>query len=885
MESRSEERLEALVADCLEALDGDDTRTLDQVIEYLTDKEPALRDPLRKRLDRLRDLGLLGDEDKSATQPVIEGYQLRSCLGSGGMGEVWLATQVEPVHRAVAVKVIRRDRRNERVVQRFLSERQALAKMSHPGIAQVYDAGETKTGEPYFAMEFVDGRPIDEVHRSNELGLDTTLELMAKVCDAVQHAHDRGVLHRDLKPQNILVTEIDGELQPKVIDFGLAKGLEESISGGDVETLEGQVLGTPQYMAPEQADSSVDEVDVRVDVYGIGAVLFEMVTGSLPIDIPNATLLEVVQAIRSMERPALSTRLRERASSDDNDDTRILSRSLASRCRGDLDRILKRALQIDPTLRYGSVTALGTDLRAFLQHRPISATPPTTIYRLRKFAKRRRGLFLTAVAVLLTALTGLGFALHYEVQARRSLSWFDKLAEREEVARLIGRVDSLGPLGPSGLSDLESWLLDAEVTLTSRDAAADFLGETRRRAANPEAQDVVDRGYDRGRYAVLDESLTLLLDDLDTLHESRSEVERWTRFARSVPAVNDPTLRARWDEALESIADRERCPLYEGLRLKPQSGLIPLRQDPDSGLWEFALYWPDGESGSMDIPSVGANGFLEVTESTAPVVVLIPGGSFFMGSEVRPEAEFFDEFASNDEDPRHPITLAPFFIGKYELTQAQWVGMTTKVTSQITFDFNERNPGARLTDVIDGRHPVENLSWEESRTWLRRLGLDLPTEAQWEYAARAKTTTPWWCGADRSSVVEPLAANLADERAVAQQYYTQAEPGLEDGYLFHGPVDLGAPNPFGLHGTIGNVWEWVRDRYHFYDKVTAAPDTGLRKKADEESNGDIPRVVRGGGFDAPATKARHTQRLAKGQTDRSGGIGLRLCRAISVTED
>ena len=335
------------------------------------------------------------------------------------MGEVWLAEQLQPVRRQLAVKLIKAGMDTRQVIARFEAERQALALMGHPGIAKVFDAGSTPEGRPYFAMEYVRGEPITAYCARGRLDLRARLSLFLEVCDAVQHAHQKGIIHRDLKPSNVLVAEIDGKPRPTIIDFGIAKATSQPLTEHTLHTELGSVIGTPEYMSPEQAELSGRDVDTRTDVYALGAILYELLTGVLPLDIRGARqsgIDEVRRTIRDVQPPRPSTRGSARAAA----------------IRGDLDWITMKALEKERARRYGSVSELAADIRRHLVHQPVLAGPPTTGYRAAKFLRRHRlGASIAAATIVLVV----GFAVVMAVQARRIATERDRANLEAQAAR------------------------------------------------------------------------------------------------------------------------------------------------------------------------------------------------------------------------------------------------------------------------------------------------------------------------------------------------------------------------------------------------------------------------------------------------------------------
>jgi eukaryotic-like serine/threonine-protein kinase len=349
---------------------------------------------------------------------VIGPYRLLELIGAGGMGEVWLAEQAEPVRRRVALKLIKSGMNTREVVARFESERQALAMMDHPAIAKVFDAGSTPEGQPYFAMEYVAGLPITLYADRHCLTTRQRLELFIRVCEGVQHAHQKAIIHRDLKPSNILVSEVDGKPLPRIIDFGIAKATSQRLGEGTVYTQVGAVIGTLGYMSPEQADSGGEDIDTRSDVYSLGVVLYELLVGVLPHNFNRVAYSEVLRCLREDDATRPSTKIRSLgedsaiAAHNRSANPQTLSRQL----RGDADVITLKALEKDRKRRYGSPSDLAADIERFLGNEPVKAHPPSLGYRMRKYVRRHRLGVAIAAGVLLLLV---GFSVAQAIALRR----------------------------------------------------------------------------------------------------------------------------------------------------------------------------------------------------------------------------------------------------------------------------------------------------------------------------------------------------------------------------------------------------------------------------------------------------------------------------------
>ncbi len=351
-------------------------------------------------------------EDSTIGEIVSEKYKLLEELGSGGMGVVYKAKQIEPIKRSVALKIIKLGMDTKQVVARFETERQSLAVMDHPNIAKVYDAGSTERGRPFFAMELVRGIPITEYCDKHNLTTRERLELFIPLCQAVQHAHQKGVIHRDLKPSNVLVAVQEDKPVPKIIDFGIAKATEHRLTERTLFTEQGQLIGTPEYMSPEQAEMSGLDVDTRTDIYSLGVMLYELLVGVLPFDpktFREAGFGEIQRIIRETEPPKASTRLSGLGDTQTSiaEQRKTDIASLHRELKGDLDWITMKAMAKDRTRRYSSASELAVDIERYLKNEPILASPPSTIYRIKKYVRRHKVGVAASALVIIAVLIGI----------------------------------------------------------------------------------------------------------------------------------------------------------------------------------------------------------------------------------------------------------------------------------------------------------------------------------------------------------------------------------------------------------------------------------------------------------------------------------------------
>jgi serine/threonine protein kinase/formylglycine-generating enzyme required for sulfatase activity len=770
-------------------------------------------------------------------------YVLLEVLGRGGFGTVYRAEQTEPFQRRVAVKVLNPGMDSREVLSRFEAEREALNRMCHPGIATLLDAGRTPGGRPYFVMELVEGPRLAVHCRQRRLPVRARLELFLKVLDAMQHAHQKSVLHRDLSSNNVLLANPDGDAQPKIIDFGIAKSLADPLLQGGAMTFQGTLMGTPEFMSPEQATGTATDLDTRTDVYALGVQLYELLTDTLPI--PSVVLR--AQGIAGIAR-IVATHQPSRPSD-------VAPRAHRALVLGDLDAITLKAIAKDRDERYASVGDLAADLRRHLADEPVTVAQPTTWYRLRKFVRRNRAqsaAFALAFAGITTALVFLVLALqHAEQKAQeserlrheleqRADAGFRLLANEERLQQAIDAEASLPPPWPEHERRYAEWRRRHQAPLEQeRQKIEQRLAQldARAAAAGGTLADDTDRH--------LQHALRRLLAQLAAFFGPGGPVELVEQRAaflrdRLQPALREHRIAFEQARAAIQRSDGEAASrLYRGLRLEGAPGLVPLGADPLSRLWEF-LDLASHEPGYPLPPRDPSTGMLQTGAGTGIVFVLLPAGTVAMGARRDPGMDRHDEHAADDELGGEVVPLDEFFVARTEVTVAQW---------------------ARLTGVeapaIDPELPATGIDWFEACAALRRYGLSLPTEAQWEYACRATTATPWCHG---------------DDPAVTEQF----------GWFRDGVhrVGLLRPNAFGLYDLHGNVAEWCADEKLPYHDFQARPSDGLRVRAPTNGAAAAPAfvAVRGGSLHDGPLGSRCTTRRAVPPTARDPTIGLRPIR-------
>jgi serine/threonine protein kinase/formylglycine-generating enzyme required for sulfatase activity len=854
---------------------------------------------------------LTADEDGPPAARIGQ-FTVQEVISAGGMGTVYKAEQESP-RRTVALKVMREGIASKSALRRFEYEAQILASLDHPNIARVIEAGthhEDGRDVPYFVMEYIEGaKPLTEYAWEGKAKNSERLRLFLQVCDAVHHGHQKGIIHRDLKPSNLLV---DASGQVKVIDFGVARATDSDLALTTAHTAVGQLIGTLQYMSPEQCEADPTDLDIRSDVYALGVVLYELLCEELPYDVRRAVVFEATRIIRETEprRPTTINRTLQR----------------------DVETIVLTALEKDRTRRYQSVASLAADIERYLRGDVILARHAGLGTRAWKRIRKNPVVSVAVAVAFLAIVCSLAyfffvsypqlkrerdFAEEQQKIAEDRYAQIIRLSDVKLLADLEAEADTLWPAYPQNVPLLNSWISRAEAVAARldqhratlallREQALPYDGEAerRRRESDPEwreflalqqaRDELVEMIADEGsggaeerkameeRLAVLEEQLagmegehsgrrlwvfreegmewqhTTLTDLVQKMKHfahgqgsTLEDVRNRLAFAREITQKSIDDHQAAWDRAVASIENEG----YDGLKIEPQVGFVPLGRDPGSGRWEFAHLQTGG------IAERGPDGKLEIREETGLVFVLIPGGAFDMG------ALDGDPEATVDEIPVHRVSLEPFLLSKYEMTQGQWMGFTGENPSMYR---PGKKPGGKMVSLV---HPVEQVSWEDCVRVLDRLKLRLPSEAEWEYAARAGTTTIYWTGNEKESLVG--AVNICDRFARDHGGPPSWKYNLwiDDGYLVHAPVGIYRPNPFGLHDVCGNVFEWCRDSFGLYDD---APTDGSAY----ETRRIIIRVRRGSCWVSSETSCRSSCRTGGDATYRSNTLGLRPAASL-----
>jgi serine/threonine protein kinase/formylglycine-generating enzyme required for sulfatase activity len=869
---------------------------------------------------------------QAAPGRTFGGYQLECEIGRGGMGTVYLASQTA-LDRQLAVKVLTAPSLlvSERSLARFEREAKLLASLEHPGLVRVFDAG-VQDGTPYFAMELVRGASLAEllaaVRRAGSLGSGTgtlraallgaaasrpasmllgasdgtaawrlpddhvaaMVTLVAEIAEALACAHDSGVVHRDVKPSNILVRE-DG--RALLVDFGVAQQ-----EGAATLTATGDIAGTPTYMAPEQVRGG--EADARTDVWALGVTLYEALTLQLPFD--GGTSAQIVQRLLH-EEPA---------------DPRRHNPAVGT----DLAAVTGMALTKDPAQRYQAASEFAAELRAVLAGQPVRARLAGPIERLGRWLRREpwRGtaVVLAAAAAVTVVVVDQVHAADLRAESTRrsaTLTEVNRLTIGVRLDRAVEAARAFDWPGVDALPAIAAWQRQHHDPLAAELPGMEALLERLRGEALPygEAEALADRSSHPEAVALqrLEAELAAIGDvpvdqrsaDVATRHErllaeqpklrARVEARRSWRFAdvqrqflhdevilvltrlRDFLAPNGLAARvsraAAWavesqrrciDEAAATwqkvAADVAADPRFAGLRLVPQRDLLPLGKDPRSGLWEF-VHLASGRPGA-ELPKRRDDGSLAPEDGFGIVFVLLPGGAFAFGAQAEDaNAPNHDPAAERLEGPVQTVTLAPFFLGKFELTRSQWHKIT-----------NGEQVGTPTMVKPPGLAPVDAVAQRRAAAALAAVRLELPTEAQWEYACRAGTGTPWHFGARASAAKY---ANFAGTSAPpGQPHDADVE---DDGHRDLVAPGSFAPNAFGLHDMHGNVAEFTCDRIGHYVKLQQDGRGSGRAQFDE-----LRIVGRGGSYQSRLVASRASMRGMVRLTGPMPGVGLRAARRM-----
>jgi serine/threonine protein kinase/formylglycine-generating enzyme required for sulfatase activity len=899
-----------------------DRASAESALEALCVEHPEAEVVLRRRWNALIRLGVVQNvEAVGRSLGRVGPYRLLRRIGKGGVGDVFEASE-DGLRRTVAVKIMRGElRESPEAAERSRREMAAVGALNHPGIVRLFSFGE-EWNVPYLVFErvfgaslgdvlaYVEGIPVpvrrasdllsavadlapqsgSSVVSSSLLGRSTTwtdasVRLGAALVDALIYAHERGVLHRDVKPSNVMI-ETDG--RPKLIDFGLAR-----VEGENRVTFTGRALGTPAYLAPELLDAGPGladrAADPRVDVYGAGLLLYEMLAGVHPF--ASSSMAETTRLI-AVGAPFL----------------RRLNRTVSR----ELEAVVMKAVETDPRRRYASAAHLREDLTRYLENRPVSARRPGVTDAVRRFARRRPALAAAYSVFLLAACVATPFAATSFVERRRLQADVELWAARGELTNLLQSADGVWPVSAGEAAVAERWAPRARRALERAEkwkaAAATFAERGRPRSPNDDATDDVEvrrariataeaedhlarmpKGCARSTIRTTREAAALAKRDyqrrFDRVFEDPLDMDRYgaataiadasielasvlSRVEAALDAVradSDPERIKAWVDARRRIEAR-----YGGLLLPSIGGLVPLGPDPESSLEEFYA----DRTGVP--PTRGPDGRLARESEFAVVFVLIPGGVARIGATTptdaasRPDARNIDPLANAKEleTPETTVDLDPFLISKFELTVSQYRRMG---------ELTGRPSPAELAGCwnADARvgfadHPVFGIRFDEAAEASRRLGWTPPTGAQWEYAARAGTTTRYWTGSDPKSLEG--AANVADRSWFAtadREAYKAPWFDWDDGFAHTAPTGRFRPNPFGLHDVLGNVDEWCRDGVDDRAKNPPRPGDGLQWATPAGG-----RAALGGAWEYPTFMVRVSRRWNT-LPDSRGATGLR----------
>lgn len=785
-----------------------------------------------------------GARDSARLTPDSLGhYRLLREVGRGAQGAVWLALDPR-LGRRVALKVVPRSPLFDSIAPRFEREARVASKLEHPGICGVLDCGADERCA-WIAMRWIDGDTLAAQLAQRSPGehafgaqLDTRLALLERIARALHFAHEAGVVHRDIKPANVMVTP-QGE--PVILDFGIARADEEGLP----LTLTGDAIGTPAYMAPEQLREGAARVDRRADVWSLGVTAFEALTGRRPFEAPTRD--ELVRRVLDADAP----------------DAREFEPALPR----DLATVLATALERDVQRRYPTAADFAEDLRRVREREPIRARPASAALKLRRWTQRNPKLAASLVALFAVLAVALGVTSTLLTRTREALSRRDmlvrdvaRLSDQTLATELIERERSLWPARAENVAAMDGWLLRVDELCARRvqhERARDALAERTDLDEDPQRNANAREWFGA--------QLAKLFSSLDELQRLRPRVAQRRELATSIRRLTVDDCAAAWDSARAAVA---ADPRFHGFQLAPQVGLVPLGPDPRSKLEEFAHF----ESGLVPRRDP-RTGELELSGASAIVLVLVPPGEFDLGC-IAPDGAHplgspnVDPHAARWDGPLVHVALEPFFIGKHELTQGQWschVGSNPSLYQA---------PSRLVSESDPLRHPVDTVSWNEAERLLRELDLSLCSEARWEYAARAGTTSVYFTG-DNAESLQGY-ANLADRFARehdggASWRFSDA---LDDGFVGHAPVGSFAPNAFGLHDVLGNIGEWCLDTWEDLAAVSPRPGDGFFAGV------EVARVQRGGSYSGHPEDCRVAFRAGVPPALSAPAWGLRAARDV-----
>ncbi|MDO8539430.1 MAG: protein kinase [Opitutaceae bacterium] len=666
-------------------------------------------------------LVLTQDEDK----PIIGRYKLLQKIGEGGCGVVWMAEQEEPMRRRVAIKVIKLGMDTKSVVARFEAERQALAMMDHPNIAKIHDAGATEAGRPYFVMELVRGTPITKFCDEHQLKPLARLELFVKVCQAVQHAHQKAIVHRDLKPSNILVTVNDGQPTPKIIDFGIAKATQGRLTDATFFTAFEQFIGTPAYMSPEQADMSSLDIDTRSDIYSLGVLLYELLTGRAPFDAKKLALAGVDQIrrhIREVEPLRPSARLQTLAEEERTTIARLRGSAVSQLSlilRGDLDWIVMRCLEKDRTRRYDTANGLAMDVQRYLRKEPVVARPPSTVYLLRKLISRHKVGFTAAAAVAAAVVLGSVLTTAQALRALRAERAQNELQESNRQAELKASA--------------------ARRVADERDQRLDKI-RWARETALPEVTRFLSAGDVRAAFKLAREIESVLPDD-------PAVTDLWPRISHRVSLQTTPAgakiylkpyrmPAAEWEFVGISPLNQVLLP-RDGSRwriekpgyatLERATGFRPLTRDPTVTQVDYSFILDPIESVPPSMVRVDAKP--EGSNASQPKL-----GTFFIDRYEVTNRQF-KEFVDRGGYSNLQFWRQPFIKDGKELAAAE-------VMSSFCDASGKPGPATWKNGTYpkgDDDYPVSGVSWFEAAAYAESIGKRLPSIHHWTHAGTAQS--------------------------------------------------------------------------------------------------------------------------------------------------